>query len=394
MQQDDTKEYLVQCNVIEARHLAGKNDNGMSNPFVKIKCADLPIQGTEVTYDCLTPVWNQSFSFVGLKMNSQQFQTAELSFNVYSKNNFMGNSLIGRYSIGLSTLYKNANHEFYNVWLTLSSPDDPDDAQGYLLVDCFIITAGDRPPVHSMNDKVNQDVADEDDELNIDNMNIDELKAYQEKKQGIIILGKPTVARKSFQLSVYVFKAESLIQFPGTFGLTKPNSFVSARCMGLVQRTANIKNNTAPIFNQKMMFPCYYPILNDKIMLRLWNLQMADSDVFIANIPEFAVSTDFFNLSKLISIGGRMPAKWINLYGIPPCDRNTGFIANFVKRRQPQEGTWFMGRILISFALLPNEKPSYSVAPCNPFYVIFKLTLRNLKHKPTNYSPISTKSNI
>jgi hypothetical protein len=373
MQQEDIKEYLVQCNVIEARHLAGKNDNGMSNPFVKIQCAHLPIQGTEVTYDCLTPVWNQSFSFIGLKLNSQEFQTAELSFNVYSKNNFFGNDLIGKYAIGLSTLYKNANHEFFNVWLTLSNPEDPDAAQGYLLVDCFIIAAGDRPPVHSINDKVNQDVADEDDEINLDNMNIDELKAYQEKKQGIIILGKPSVVRKSFQLSIYVFKAESLINFPGVFGPVKPNTFISARCMGLVQKTVNIKNNSTPIYNQKLQFPCYYPILNDKILLRMWNYSTGSSDEFIANIPEFSVSNDFFNLSKLISIGGRMPAKWINLYGIPPNERNTGFIANFVKKRHPFEGTWFMGRILISFSLLPNEKPSYSVAPCNPFYVIILL---------------------
>lgn len=362
---DEQKEYLVQVTIIEARHLAGKNDSGMSNPFVKIKCSSLPVQTSEVIQDTLSPSWNQSFTFQGLKLYKQELETTELSFEVFSKNSFFGNSLIGRYAINLSTLYKNANHEFFNSWLTLSNPDDPDEAQGYLLVDCFVIGAGDKPPVHSANDKVNQDVADEDEELNIDSMSPDQLREYQEKKKGIIILGKPSIARKSFQLSVYLFKCESLVDFEGS----KCNAFISARASGLVQRTKVVPNNSAPMFNQKIMFPCYFPILNDKILLRLWNHESRSSDEFIANIPEFSLNNDFFNISKLISMGGRMAAKWVNLYGIPPWERNSGFINTFVKKRHPQEGTYFMGRILLSFSLLANEKPSYCVAPCNAFYV-------------------------
>jgi hypothetical protein len=366
---DEKKEYLVQATVIEARHLTGKDSSGMSNPFVKIKCADLAVQTTEVLHETLTPVWNQSFTFSGLRLMEQEFQTAELSFEVYSKNRFLGNELIGKYSIGLSTLYKDANHEYFNVWLTLASPDDPDESQGYLLVDCFVIGSGDKPPVHSLNDKTNQDVADEDEDVNIDTMKFDELKAYQDKKQGIIILGKPSVARKSFQLSVYVFKAENLVDFGSMVGSGKCNAFISARAVGLVQRTKIVGNNSNPGYNQKMLFPCYFPFLNDKILLRIWNHQPRSADEFIANIPEFSVPNDYFNISKLISMGGRMPAKWINLYSIPPWERNNGFMNNFVKIRHPKEGTFFMGRVLLSFSLLPNEKPAFCVMPCNPFYV-------------------------
>ena len=42
----------------------------------------------------------------------------------------MGNTLIGEYAINLSTLYKNANHEYYNVWLCLTNPDVEDDEGG------------------------------------------------------------------------------------------------------------------------------------------------------------------------------------------------------------------------------------------------------------------------
>ena len=170
-------------------------------------------------------------------------------------------------------------------------------------------------------------------------------------------------------LSVYVFKAENIVNFITKLGEEKPNAFVSARVMGLVQRTKNVKNNNHPAFNQKMLFPCYYPILNDKILLRIWNYKSNLSDEFIGNVPEFSLPNDYFNLSKLISIGGRMPAKWINIYCIPPKERNTGFF-NFSKKRHPREGTYFMGRILISFTLLANPEPKYTVMPCNPFYVL------------------------
>ena len=208
---DVQKEYLVQVTIVEARHLVGKCDDGLSNPFIKIKCGDLPAQATEIVYGTLTPVWNQAFSFTNLLLTKVALQRSELCFEVYSKNNFLGNSLIGTYAVGLFTLYRNANHEFFSCWLTLTSPEFPNDAQGYLLVNCFIIGPSDKPPVHSLNDKVNQDVGEEDEELNLDNMNIDQLKEYQEKKQGIIVLGKPSIARKTFQLSVYIFKAEQLI---------------------------------------------------------------------------------------------------------------------------------------------------------------------------------------
>ena len=360
---EERKEYLLQATIIEARHLKGK-DNGMSNPFVKLTCMDQPPQTTEVIKESLTPCWNQTFTFQGLMLNETELQQSELRLEVFSHNNFFSNSLIGKFSIGLSTLYKNANHEYFNVWLVLSNPDeDPDETQGYLLISCFVIGPGDRPPVHDQNENVNQDVAEEDEE-NIDNMNFEQLREYQEKKQSIIVLGKPGVARKAFQLSVYVFKSEFLESFGSVFGKYNPSAFISARAVGLVQKTKRVKDNPSPTYNQKMLFPAYLPFLNDKILMRIWN-ENTGSDEFIANIPEFPMQNDFFNISKLMSMGGRMAAKWINLYSVPAWERNSSFGK---KKKHPKEGTHFMGRVLLSFSLLPSEHPKVATLPCNPFY--------------------------
>ena len=362
MIKDEIKDYLVQVTIIEARCLKPKTDAGLANPFVKIKCGNRPIQTTEVVKERLEANWNQSFTFDGLRLSEQDLQTTDLVIEVYSRNNFFQNDLIGLYSIGLSTLYKNANHEFYNMWVVLFNQDeDPEEAQGYVLLDAFIIGPGDRPPVHDRNEKVNQDVAEEDEELNIDEMTFEQLRAYQEKQQSYTIIGKPMVARKGFQLSCYIFKCENLAYFGGK----KPNAFISSRVAGLVRRTKTVSKNASPVYNQKMLFPCYFPFLNDKILLRIWNEKGSSRDDFIANIPEVQNNNDFFNLSKLVAMGGRMPAKWINLYGIPEEERNSTFKSKII---HPKEGTAFMGRIMLSFSLIPQEVPICATTQTNPFY--------------------------
>jgi Ca2+-dependent lipid-binding protein len=50
-------------------------------------------------------------------MNQYELETYEISIEVYDYNALMPDEIIGFHSIGLSTLYRNLNHEFYKVWL-------------------------------------------------------------------------------------------------------------------------------------------------------------------------------------------------------------------------------------------------------------------------------------
>ena len=71
--------------------------------------------------------------------------------------------------------------------------------------------------------------------------------------------------------------------------------------------------------------PVCYPILNDKILLKVWSQNKRTQDVLIANIPERPTGTDPFNLQKLMAQEGKMKIKWFNLYGTLPEDRNGWF---------------------------------------------------------------------
>ncbi len=118
----EKKEYLVGLTVIEGRQLIGKDSSGTSDPFVKITCANLDPQVTLRKNETNTAVWNQSFTFPELKMNSYELEFFELIIEVFDYNGLMMNDLIGSYSISLATLYRNLNHEFFKVWLTLFNP--------------------------------------------------------------------------------------------------------------------------------------------------------------------------------------------------------------------------------------------------------------------------------
>lgn len=78
-------------------------------------------------------IWNQSFTFPGVAMNQYELESFELIVEVFDYNPVMTNELIGSASIGLSTLYRNLNHEFNRVWLTLfNTKSSNNEITGYL----------------------------------------------------------------------------------------------------------------------------------------------------------------------------------------------------------------------------------------------------------------------
>jgi len=88
-------------------------------------------------------------------------------------------------------------------------------------------------------------------------------------------------------MTVVVAKVESLPK------LKKPiRPFVSARVNGCVMIT-NVKGGQNAFFNSKLMFPIFYPVLNDKITMRVWHKTGGmTGNIFIANVPEHPDALD------------------------------------------------------------------------------------------------------
>lgn len=94
--------------------------------------------------------------------------------------------------------------------------------------------------------------------------------------------------------------------------------------------------------------------------MRLWSDGGTFSaNPFIANIPEHPSDSDFFNISKLLASDGRMAARWFNLYGVDPKERNA-------KTKGKREGSSYLGRILLAFNVIPNEMPQLQLTSAIP----------------------------
>jgi hypothetical protein len=177
-------------------------------------------------------------------MNEYELESFELNIELYDHNALLANELIGQYSIGLSTLYRNLNHEFYKVWVGMFHRDEPNVITGYIQLSCFIVGPNEKPPVHSQDEDFGNDGAeidsDEDDESIA--KRIESIK----RAQGVMQIGTPSKIMKNFQMTVVVAKIESLPK------MQKPLSpFVSARLNGCVMIT-NVKRGLNAEFNAKL----------------------------------------------------------------------------------------------------------------------------------------------
>jgi Ca2+-dependent lipid-binding protein len=127
-------EYLVGVTIIEARDLIGKDAQGTSDPLVKVHCPNADTQITKTHYETNNPVWNQSFTFEKVLLNPLELETMELVIEVYDHNALFANELIGYTSVGLSTMYRHINHEFYRVWVPLFNKELGAKIQGKLQI--------------------------------------------------------------------------------------------------------------------------------------------------------------------------------------------------------------------------------------------------------------------
>ena len=277
-------------------------------------------------------------------MNKYEMETFELVIEMFDHNAVVMNELIGQYTIGLSTLYNNLNHEFYKTWVGLFDKENPNKVQAYLLFSAFIIGPNERPPAHSPDEEM-------DDELPIDSDDDEEDIARKiesiKRAQGILPVDIPQKINKSWQLNVIVDRAEDLIDCNDR---GKINAFVSARVFGMVQ-TTKVVGKKNPKFEAKLSFPVYFPILNNKITIRVWHETNAVSrNVYIANIPEHPNQSDLFNITQLMANDGRMAVRWINLYGTEPLERS-----DRTKRRK--EGSAYLGRVMVALNMISNDRP-------------------------------------
>ena len=97
-------------------------------------------------------------------MNRYELETFEMVIDLYDHNAIFANEVIGSYSIGLSTLHRNTNHEFYKTWISMWNKNSPNKIMAYLLFSAFIVGPNERPPMHTADEDFDPDGAEDSEE--------------------------------------------------------------------------------------------------------------------------------------------------------------------------------------------------------------------------------------
>ena len=219
-----------------------------------------------------------------------------------------------------------------------------------MLISCYIIGAGDDPPMHDLNQAAEDD--DWDEFEGIDDADLTPQQLIQKKKraQNVSILDEPKILSTPYQLLVNIVHGD---------GLNKEmKSFISCRVQNFVMKTEATAPSTKPKWNSRLQFPITLPLLNDKIIIKMWDQKFASS-TFYANVPENPLYENKFHINYLQSTGGNMPFTYINLYGIPEHERDGWWKKRFTSKKTIKwaEGTDYLGRVLISMVLLSHDNP-------------------------------------
>ena len=156
------------------------------------------------------------------------------------------------------------------------------------------------------------------------------------------------------------------------------------------------------------------------VILKLTNLAIDDNDLKIVadlkNIKKLNLENSLITDDGMAYIKQLSQLEQLNLYGTNISDEGLiqltslknlsqiylwktkvtkGGIEQF-KKIHPKVGTYFMGKVLLAFFLLPNPNPCFGVMPCNMmsviinFYFNFNLIYRIHLLKLINYSLIFT----
>lgn len=326
--------------VIEARHLVGKDSNGLSDPFVRVTVAGKR-QATEIRRNAINATWDQTFTFQDLDLSVEEYEAELIVLQVFDANIIMRNELIGQFSFGLAKVRNQPlphRHQVYRRWLVLTDPRDPLEEQGFLQVTVTVLGPGDVPPAHSRQ----EDYA------------VATTRSNNQQEERI--LRNPDVRRRGYNFSVKVFRGEDLA-VTDTWNKTS-DPFVVVRFNGLMARTPHQAHTTTPNWNHLLVLPVFTPCFSNTIEIQLYD--------YVRGQPDRLLATRRLNFTSLL--GQSFPPSWFNFYGrMDEESDSSGWVCDVVRSLKPdQDVTNYMGRVLMSINTELTDHPIHIDKPCLP----------------------------
>lgn len=255
-----------------------------------------------------------------------EFDSAFIEFQVFERNWFIRDYLIGKASLQLNYVNARKNHMFAKRYLDLRR-EDSTACTGKLNVTVFVLQPGQQPPSASAMEEAADDGQEKGEEQEENLLKSCVLQTKVQETNG-----------KPHHVIINIHRVEDL-RYP-------MNPYVTVEFASNVKKIENGVNVTKYTFNYSVQIPVMTPPFEDTIIVKLWNSVSFGSDELIAQ--------GLISFSELRNKS--MPPRWFVLYGWDPNEiRDVTAISG---KGQEPEPNYFKGRLLMSGRVERLDSPA------------------------------------
>ncbi|KAF8822684.1 putative heat shock protein DnaJ pfj4 [Cardiosporidium cionae] len=272
MESNFVQNYSVGFTIHEAQGLRPRRGHVL-DPLVVVRCCGKEYR-TEIKHGKINLVsWDESYTWTDIALTEQQWNSSFIEFEVQCANSFWRNDVLGTATLQLKLVQQRASH-FVKQTVPLVKKNKT-ELQGQLLISVFACNENNLPPCQS------------------DLMPEEEIKSTELE-----------------DLRNAVVTASGLIHFCNTH--------------------TEARECAAHTFNECFRIPLITPIVEDDILIKLWEKTALNSDQLLAN-----------QVQKIFTYLHR----WYNLYGFTKQEH--GKIES-IQSDNTLEKNYYIGRLLLS----------------------------------------------
>ncbi|KAJ0392886.1 hypothetical protein P43SY_002490 [Pythium insidiosum] len=339
-------EYQIQVRVIEVRDLKPMDVNGSCDPVVSVECLGQR-QHTMVKTKQLSCVFDEHLIFSFKHLDKDTVQQGSIKVTVLDADGPGSSSLarlssdtIGSFTVDLSYVYFQKDHELHRRWVALVGNDktNSDSIQGYLLLSIVVLGPGDRLRIRPPSSRRDEEALD---------------RVQTKEDINSLVLVPPRVIQTLHYLVVTIYQAQdlpdmdqSMMKKGGVDGYAKVY-FAGQDILETKKVTVKGNKNLTVEFNQELWFPVLLPTMSNSIAISLWDWDLT--------VDELIGNTAPYSFARLQSDPASFVPHWTNIYGPP-----VGYISESAAQkhmfRNPAVASTYRGRMLLSMRMEDGSK--------------------------------------
>ncbi|SBS88629.1 ferlin, putative [Plasmodium malariae] len=311
------------------------DDKTLLDPLVVVRCCnkEYVTKKKKKKYNAVN--WEESHIWDRIILSEIEWNVAKIEFEIQSANIFLRNDIIGVISFELKLIKNKKNHEIYGTYPILYK--NGTEIRGQLRLKVIVCDEKE----YITNNEIFNDLTQGDNKYN--NISENDEDFYTDLTKAVVeennITLRDNTSTRFYYLYVNIHKIEDI--YVDINKKKYRDLYITCDFNGCHLKSSQGRNCTNYTFNECFKIPIATPILEDSIVIKIWDWN------FLTNDELLAIGVLSFNQIKNKSIS----PTWLNLYGFHKDEINLENISSYELCNDfslSLEGNYYLGRICIS----------------------------------------------